>query len=123
MIRKSRAELDKNKRLRSVGTKVTESEWAILNEKANGLPLSEWVRSVVLSHAGSTPAELALMAELVMFRKAIFAMVSDVTKGPLTSESVTAAVKAAQVDRFASAQKAIGQAKQHLESQQGGTQA
>ena len=48
-------------RTKSVGTKVSEAEFAMLEERAraSGLTLSEWVRDVVLAGPAEPGAELA----------------------------------------------------------------
>ena len=55
-------------RTKSVGTKVTDGEYAMLESLAGGRALSEWVREVLLSVVTRRPAEEALLAELLALR-------------------------------------------------------
>lgn len=60
-------------RTKSVGTKVSEAEFTMLEERAraSGLTLSEWVRDVLLAAPVEPDAELAgevVLAELLELR-------------------------------------------------------
>ncbi len=60
-------------RTKSVGTKVSEAEFAMLEERAraSGLTLSEWVRDVLLAGPAEPGAELVsevVLAELLALR-------------------------------------------------------
>jgi hypothetical protein len=60
-------------RTKSVGTKVSEAEFAMLEERAraSGLTLSEWVRDVLLAAPVEPGAELAseaVLAEVLALR-------------------------------------------------------
>ena len=55
-------------RTKSVGTKVTDGEYAMLESLAGGRPLSEWVRQVLLSVVTRHPIEEVLLAELLALR-------------------------------------------------------
>ena len=55
-------------RNKSIGTKVSEEEYRQLEAQANGDSLGAWVRQVLLRATEPSPAEQALMAELVALR-------------------------------------------------------
>ncbi len=59
-------------RTKSVGTKVSEAEFAMLEERAraNGLTLSEWVRDVLLAAPmdGCAEAGEVILAEVLALR-------------------------------------------------------
>ncbi len=56
------------RRTKSIGTKVTEEEYARLEALAGGQRLSEWVRRVLLSAAEPSAAEPIVLAELLALR-------------------------------------------------------
>ncbi len=75
-------------RTKSVSTKVSEAEFALLEEHARsaGLTLSEWVRGVILSappESGLDSGELAL-AEVLALRSLFLNLQFRLDKAPLT---------------------------------------
>ncbi len=56
------------RRTKSVGTKVTDGEYAMLERLAGERPMSEWVRQVLLSVVTRHPVEEVLVAELLALR-------------------------------------------------------
>lgn len=56
------------RRTKSVGTKVTDGEYAMLESLAGERPMSEWVRQVLLSVVTRHPVEEVLVAELLALR-------------------------------------------------------
>lgn len=92
---------------------------AVLGEEPKG----EIVRDYFVNAAKPRPDVLAVLGEVSLIRTAFFDMIPAWLRGSLTTAEVSAFIKAATKDRFPLAEAAIGQAKQHLESQQGGTQA
>jgi hypothetical protein len=73
------------RRIKSVGTKVTEDEYAMLQRLAAGQTLSEWVRDVVLAAAAPRPADQALMAEFLALRMIVLGLHYAEAAGELTS--------------------------------------
>ncbi len=77
----------KTARTRSVGTKLSEEEYARLEALAapRGLTVGEWVREVVLK-AGeprpeATPAEQTLLSEVLALRAILINTVYDLASG------------------------------------------
>jgi len=57
-------------RSRSIGTKVSDEEYAQLEKlaEARGLTLSEWLRELVLAELIAHPAEQVILAEVLALR-------------------------------------------------------
>ena len=71
-------------RTKSVGTKVSEAEFALLEERARGagLTLGEWVREALLAEPEESGAEVAgevVLAELLALRTLNKNMAHDLT--------------------------------------------
>ena len=78
-------------RPRSLGTKLTEVEYARVEAAAlkAGVGLSEWCRRAVLECAerdGSQPAEKVVLAELMSLRSVLLSLVFQMSKGQAVSE-------------------------------------
>jgi hypothetical protein len=78
-------------RPRSLGTKLTEVEYARVEAAAlkAGVGLSEWCRRAVLEFAerdGSQPAEKVVLAELLSLRSVLLSVVFQMSKGQVVSE-------------------------------------
>ena len=78
-------------RPRSLGTKLTEVEYARVEAAAlkAGVGLSEWCRRAVLEFAereGAEPAEKVVLAELLSLRSVLFTVVFQLGKGQPVSE-------------------------------------
>ena len=78
-------------RPRSLGTKLTEVEYARVEAAAlkAGVGLSEWCRRAVLEFAerdGSQPAEKVVLAELLSLRSVLLSVVFQMSKGQTVSE-------------------------------------
>ena len=76
---------------RSLGTKLTEVEYACVEAAAlkAGVGLSEWCRRAVLDFAerdGSQPAERVVLAELLSLRSVLLSVVFQMSKGQPVSE-------------------------------------
>lgn len=85
-------------RNKSVGTKVTEEEYAQLEALAGGRSMGEWVRETLLetvSRTKATPAEEAILAEVLGLRTLFLNMVFKLAKG----EAATVAEMQAWIDR------------------------
>ena len=78
-------------RHRSLGTKLTEMEYARVEAAAlkAGVGLSEWCRRAVLEFAergGSQPTEKVVLAELLSLRSVLLSVVFQMSKGQTVSE-------------------------------------
>lgn len=78
-------------RTKSVGTKVSEAEYALLEERARvaGMRLAEWVREVLLSalaESGPGASEVAL-AEVLSLRSLLLNLHLWAAKGELLPEA------------------------------------
>ena len=78
-------------RPRSLGTKLTEVEYARVEAAAlkAGVGLSEWCRRAVLEFAerdGSQPAEKVVLAELLSLRSVLLSVVFQISRGQTVSE-------------------------------------
>ena len=97
-------------RSRSIGTKVTEAEYKQIVKAAKGVPLSEYVRSVVLAAVAGEPTlfELALMSELKALRSFVVNMGPEIVKGTLTVEKAKELLERADATKAANAKVALG---------------
>ena len=78
-------------RPRSLGTKLTEVEYARVEAAAlkAGVGLSEWCRRAVLEFAerdGAEPADKVVLAELLSLRSVLLSLLFQMTKGQAVSE-------------------------------------
>ena len=78
-------------RPRSLGTKLTEVEYARVEAAAlkAGVGLSEWCRRAVLEFAerdSSQPAERVVLAEVLSLRSVLLSLVFQMSKGQAVSE-------------------------------------
>jgi hypothetical protein len=85
-------------RTKSVGTKVSEAEFAMLEERAaaSGLTLSEWVREILLAAPAEPGAELTgevVLAELLAVRSLFLNLSFRANKGPLTEEELRSLIE------------------------------
>ena len=92
-------------RTRSVGTKVTEEEYAQLENCALGrrLSISEWCRAVLLERAEGprpTNADQAVLAELLALRTILLNLHFAVAKGEaITADEMQAIIERADRDK------------------------
>ena len=85
-------------RRKSIGTKVSEEEYAQLEALAGGRAVSEWVREVLLRELDcgqARPAEQTLLAEVLALRTILLNLHFTVAKG----EAITAEEMQAIIDR------------------------
>ena len=73
------------RRTKSVGTKVTEDEYATLVRLAEGQTLSEWVRDVLLAIVTPRPADHVLLAEVLALRTIVLNLHFAVASGDTPS--------------------------------------
>jgi hypothetical protein len=87
-------------RTKSVSTKVSEAEFAVLEEHARlaGLTLSEWVRDVLLAAPVEPGAELAseaVLAEVLALRSLFLNLQFRADKGPLSEAELRSLIERA----------------------------
>jgi hypothetical protein len=93
------------RRPRSVGTKLTEDEYAGIAAAAGTLTISEWVRATVLVAATGEPAERVILAELLALRAILLTLHFAVAAGEgLTAEAMQRLIDRADQDKLAKAQ-------------------
>ena len=84
-------------RTKSVGTKVSEAEFAMLEERAraNGLTLSEWVREVLLAGPLEVETGEIVLAEVLALRSLLLNLQFRADKGPLTEAEMRSLIERA----------------------------
>jgi hypothetical protein len=109
-----------NLRTKSIGTKVSEEEFARLEQAAQkaSKTLGEWCREVMLGSANGQPANgnggnlgsEALMAEVVALRAILLNVLFKQANGErLTSEEMQRLIDRADSDKFKKARERLGQ--------------
>jgi len=115
-------------RTKSVGTKVSEPEFAALETRAraSGLTLSEWVRDVLLAsspEAGAAAADQVLLGELLALRTILINLLFSVSKGePVTPEQMQALIERADKDKMRRALERLGESRLTVPSGAGTTE-
>ncbi len=107
-------------RTKTLGTKVSEEEFATLEAKARdrGLTLSEWCRETLLANvnggensADSRGASHALMAELVALRAILLNVLFKLANGQtLTAEEMQQLIDRADSNKLKKARERLAQA-------------
>ncbi len=108
-------------RTKTLGTKVSEEEFAQLEAAASerGLTLSEWCREILLASvngqeeksADSGRADQALMAELVALRAILLNVLFKQANGEtLTAQEMQALIDRADADKIRKARERLAQA-------------
>jgi hypothetical protein len=96
------------RRTRSVGTKVTDDEYAKLEHLAAGQTLSEWIRDVLLATATPRPADQVILAEFLAVRTIIlnlhFALANDETP---TADAMKRLIERADGDKLRKAKERL----------------
>ena len=93
---------------RSIGTKVTETEYAILVAMAGDQRLSAWVRQVLLATARSQAAEPIVLAELLALRTILLNLHFAVATGaPPTADDMRQLIDRADHDKMQKAQERL----------------
>ena len=93
-------------RTKSVGTKVSEAEFALLEERArsSGLTLSEWVRDVLLA----TPeAGEVVLAEVLALRALLLNLHYRAEKGPLEEDELRSLIERADATKLERARERL----------------
>jgi hypothetical protein len=98
-------------RTKSVTTKVTEAEYARVEElaSASGVNLSEWVRGRLLDTSGSSDDTNVLLGELLALRTILINVLFSVSEGkPLTAEQMQALIVRADKDKMRRVLETLG---------------
>jgi hypothetical protein len=109
-------------RTKSVGTKVSETEFALLEERARGagMRLAEWVREALLSalgtgRPGSEPDAEAgsevILAELLALRSLFLNLQFRADKGPLTEAEMRGLIERADAVKIEPARARLAAAR------------
>lgn len=96
-------------RTRSVGTKVTEEEYARLEQMAagSGHNISEWVRGVLFEQRDRS-AEETLLAEVVGLRTILLNLLFAIAKGePMPAEQMQSLIEKADATKAEKARKLL----------------
>jgi hypothetical protein len=100
-------------RTRSIGTKITEEEFARFQKCAdeNHLSLSEWCREVLLNASiRSCPTDQAILAELIALRTIVANLIyAFTTGGKVTAEQMRAFVERADQTKLRRATELLAQ--------------
>jgi hypothetical protein len=97
-------------RSKSIGTKVTEEEYARLEDLAasTGQSMSEWVRSILLDQQCAKSAEETVLAELLGLRTILLNLLFAVAKGEtMTGEQMQAVIDRADASKLERARKLL----------------
>lgn len=102
-------------RSHSIGTKVTEEEFARLEAcaAARGLSVSEWFRQVVLAAADNSlgsPREQTILAEVIALRTIVVNLIYAFTgEGKITKEQMAAFIERADKTKLKRAMEFLAQ--------------
>jgi hypothetical protein len=99
-------------RIKSVSTKVSEAEFATLEERARagGLTLSEWVRDVLLAppvDPGTEVGSEIVLAELLALRSLFLNLQFRSDKGPLTEAELRGLIERADATKLERARERL----------------
>lgn len=98
-------------RTKSIGTKVSDEEYAQLEKlaEARGLTLSEWLRELALAELIAHPAEQIILAEVLALRMLYLNTVQILgQKGTLTTEELRKLIERVDREKQAKAQERLG---------------
>ena len=96
------------RRTKSVGTKVTEDEYATLARLAEGRTLSEWVRDVLLAIATPRPADHVLLAEVLALRTIVLNLHFAVASGDMpTTDAMKRLIERADEEKIRKARERL----------------
>ena len=98
-------------RTKSIGTKVTEEEYARLEDLAGaaGQSMSEWVRTILLDRKAAKATEETVLAELLGSRTILLNLLFTVAKGEaMTAEQMQAVIERADAGKLERARKLLG---------------
>jgi hypothetical protein len=105
-------------RIKSVGTKVTTTEFELLKDKAqaDGQTLSEWTREVLLHEARELHPNLDLVSEIVGLQLLIMNVLAPLARGErITTEQFQAIVRSVQSTKVKAAQEMLARRREPKE--------
>ena len=96
-----------------MGTKVSEAEFALLEERAraNGLTLSEWVREALLAGPVEVETGEVVLAELLALRTLFLNLQFRTGQGPMTEAEMRGLIERADVVKAARARERLESAR------------
>ena len=103
-------------RTRSIGVRVAEADFVRLQALADaeGRPLGEWCREVLLARVGRgkpTPAEQTVVSEVLALRTILLNVVFSLAKGKIvTQEEMSALIERADAEKLNKAIQRLQQA-------------
>ena len=101
-----------SRRTKSIGTKVTDEEYARIEALAGEQTMSEWARAALLK-AADAPSESVVLAELLALRTILLNLHFAVCAGePVTAETMRRLIDRADQDK-------VGHARERLASADG----
>src|SRR5437016_170614 len=90
-----------SRRTRSIGTKVTDEEYARIEALAGEQTISEWARAALL-RAADPPTDSIVLAELLALRTILLNLHFTVCSGtPVTAETMQRLIERADADKHA----------------------
>ena len=99
------------RRTKSIGTKVTDDEYATLERLAVGQTLSEWVREVLLAAATPRPADQVLLAEFLALRTIVLNLHFAAATGETpTADAMKRLIERADEDKIRKAKERLSSA-------------
>ncbi|MGA8087825.1 MAG: hypothetical protein WCA10_10985 [Terracidiphilus sp.] len=122
-IQSRRCSLKPPLRTKSVGTKVSEAEFAMLEERAQtaGLTLSEWVREVLLAAPmdGAGETGEVILAEVLALRTLFLNLQFRQAQGPMTEAEMRGLIERADAVKGERARERIEAARSQTRKQAG----
>ena len=95
-------------RTKSISTKVTEEEYMQFEALAGDQTISEWVRDALRKAAKPSPAEQAIVAELLALRMILMNILFTIAnREPLTSTAMDDLIKRADAGKLAKAMERL----------------
>ena len=99
------------RRTKSIGTKVTDDQYARLAALAGGRGLSEWLRELLLALVTPHPADEILLAEVLALRTIVLNLQFAVAAGDTpTAEAMQRLIERADQDKIQKAQVRLASA-------------
>jgi hypothetical protein len=95
-------------RTRSVGTKLTEDEYALVTAACPEPNLSDWIRRALLAAVRTQPTERVIVAELLALRAIVLALHFSIVSGErLTAERLHTLIDRADGDKLFKAEERL----------------
>src|ERR1700733_3810807 len=102
-------------RTKSVGTKLTEDEYAALEARANGQPLSAFTREVLLKATRQLTEPELLFVEVLALRTILVNVLLEIANGSvLSKDDMGELIAQADQDRFHWAKERLAEAQRRV---------